>query len=139
MISKSAAIIRANGMGGIPVVGDPYWVAGELAQLAAAGAKGIAISAANYLDELPYLCSEVLPRLCADGLRHVGRDSAITGVVMPWKAIGAAVAVTGVPPCVGIRRVGVQLVDWAWFSSIGYAAIFWTIFDTRTVLFIAVF
>ena len=56
-------------MGGIPVVGDPDLVAGELAQLAAAGAKGIAISVVNYLDELPYLCSEVLPRLARMGLR----------------------------------------------------------------------
>ena len=60
---------QANGMGGIPVVGDPDLVAGELAQLAAAGAKGIAISVVNYLDELPYLCSEVLPRLARMGLR----------------------------------------------------------------------
>ncbi len=57
---------------------------------------------------------------------------------MPWKAIGAAVAVI-VAFLVVLGFVSGIVVDWAWFSSIGYAGIFWTIFDTRTVLFIAVF
>jgi hypothetical protein len=30
---------------------------------AAAGLTGIAVSVASYLDELPYFCAEVLPRL----------------------------------------------------------------------------
>jgi uncharacterized membrane protein (UPF0182 family) len=38
-----------------------------------------------------------------------------------------------------LGRVGDALVDWLWFSSIGYAGVFWTIFITRTVLFLAVF
>jgi alkanesulfonate monooxygenase SsuD/methylene tetrahydromethanopterin reductase-like flavin-dependent oxidoreductase (luciferase family) len=54
---------QANGMGGVPVVGDPDTVARELAAIAAAGARGIALSFVNYLDELPYFCAEVLPRL----------------------------------------------------------------------------
>ncbi len=61
---------QANGMGGLPLVGDPDSVAQEMARLAAAGLRGIAISFVNYLDELPYFCAEVLPRLARSGLRE---------------------------------------------------------------------
>jgi alkanesulfonate monooxygenase SsuD/methylene tetrahydromethanopterin reductase-like flavin-dependent oxidoreductase (luciferase family) len=61
---------QANGMGGMPIVGDPEQVANELMRLSAAGARGIALSFVNYLDELPYFCAEVLPRLTVMGLRH---------------------------------------------------------------------
>jgi alkanesulfonate monooxygenase SsuD/methylene tetrahydromethanopterin reductase-like flavin-dependent oxidoreductase (luciferase family) len=61
---------QANGMGGLPLVGDPDHVAQALAQLSAAGLSGIAISFVNYLDELPYFCAEVLPRLAQMGLRE---------------------------------------------------------------------
>ncbi|MGH7045500.1 MAG: LLM class flavin-dependent oxidoreductase [Stellaceae bacterium] len=61
---------QANGMGGLPLVGDPDRVASDLAQLAAAGLTGIAVSFVNYLDELPYFCAEVLPRLARAGLRQ---------------------------------------------------------------------
>jgi FMNH2-dependent dimethyl sulfone monooxygenase len=60
---------QANGMGGVPIVGDPDVVAEELAQLATAGAKGVALSFVNYLAELPFFCAEVLPRLARMGLR----------------------------------------------------------------------
>jgi alkanesulfonate monooxygenase SsuD/methylene tetrahydromethanopterin reductase-like flavin-dependent oxidoreductase (luciferase family) len=60
---------QANGMGGLPLVGDPDRVARELAQLVAAGFTGIAVSFVNYLDELPYFSAEVLPRLARLGLR----------------------------------------------------------------------
>jgi alkanesulfonate monooxygenase SsuD/methylene tetrahydromethanopterin reductase-like flavin-dependent oxidoreductase (luciferase family) len=50
-------------------VGDPDMVAHELAQLAAAGLTGVAVSFVNYLGELPYFCAEVLPRLARSGLR----------------------------------------------------------------------
>jgi len=56
-------------MGGVPVVGDPDTVARELAQLAEAGATGIALSFVNYLDELPPFRDEVMPRLVRMGLR----------------------------------------------------------------------
>lgn len=59
----------ANGMGGYPLVGTPDQIAGELADLSAAGLRGIAISFVNYLDELPYFLQEVLPRLQQMGLR----------------------------------------------------------------------
>src|SRR3954470_4695413 len=61
---------QANGMGGLPLVGDPDTVTNQLAQLAAAGLTGIAVSFVNYLDELPYFCAEVLPRLARLGLRE---------------------------------------------------------------------
>jgi alkanesulfonate monooxygenase SsuD/methylene tetrahydromethanopterin reductase-like flavin-dependent oxidoreductase (luciferase family) len=61
---------QANGMGGLPIVGDPDMVARDLAQLASAGLTGIAVSFVNYLDELPYFCAEVLPRLARAGLRE---------------------------------------------------------------------
>ena len=60
---------QANGMGGLPLVGDPDNVAQVLTQLAAAGLTGVAVSFVNYLDELPYFCAEVLPRLSRAGLR----------------------------------------------------------------------
>jgi alkanesulfonate monooxygenase SsuD/methylene tetrahydromethanopterin reductase-like flavin-dependent oxidoreductase (luciferase family) len=61
---------QANGMGGLPLVGDPDRVAQQLARLADAGLRGIGISFVNYLDELPYFCAEVLPRLARLGLRE---------------------------------------------------------------------
>lgn len=59
----------ANGMGGYPIIGDPDYVAGELAALSASGFTGISVSLINYADELPYFCDEVLPRLERMGLR----------------------------------------------------------------------
>ena len=59
----------ANGMGGYALVGDPDQVARELADLAGAGLRGIAISFVNYVAELPYFAAEVIPRLRQMGLR----------------------------------------------------------------------
>ncbi len=61
---------QANGMGGLPLIGDPDAVAQQMAQLAAAGLTGVGISFVNYLDELPYFCAEILPRLARVGLRQ---------------------------------------------------------------------
>ena len=60
---------QANGMGGLPLVGDPDAVAQDMARLAALGLRGIAVSFVNYLDELPFFCAEVLPRLARSGPR----------------------------------------------------------------------
>ena len=62
----------ANGMGGLPIIGDPDQVAQMLAELSAAGFTGIGLSLVNYLEELPYFCAEVLPRLARLGLREKG-------------------------------------------------------------------
>jgi alkanesulfonate monooxygenase SsuD/methylene tetrahydromethanopterin reductase-like flavin-dependent oxidoreductase (luciferase family) len=59
----------ANGMGGVPIIGDPDHVANEFARLSESGLRGIAVSMVNYADELPYFAQEVLPRLEARGLR----------------------------------------------------------------------
>jgi alkanesulfonate monooxygenase SsuD/methylene tetrahydromethanopterin reductase-like flavin-dependent oxidoreductase (luciferase family) len=59
----------ANGLGGLPLIGDPDSVAQDLARLSAVGLTGIAVSFVNYADELPYFCDEVLPRLARLGLR----------------------------------------------------------------------
>ena len=60
----------AQGMGGLPMVGDPDDVAQALADLSKAGLTGIGISLVNYADELPFFCDEVLPRLERMGLRE---------------------------------------------------------------------
>ncbi|MBV8408816.1 MAG: UPF0182 family protein [Alphaproteobacteria bacterium] len=38
-----------------------------------------------------------------------------------------------------LARTGDALVDWLWFSSLGYAQVFWTIFYTRSGVFLASF
>jgi alkanesulfonate monooxygenase SsuD/methylene tetrahydromethanopterin reductase-like flavin-dependent oxidoreductase (luciferase family) len=60
----------AQGMGGLPIVGDPDHVAAALADLSKAGLTGIGISLVNYIDELPYFCDEVLGRLQRMGVRE---------------------------------------------------------------------
>jgi FMNH2-dependent dimethyl sulfone monooxygenase len=60
----------ANGMGGLPIVGDADYVATQLSILSQAGLTGIGVSFVNYIDELPYFCDEVLPRLERQGLRE---------------------------------------------------------------------
>ena len=56
---------------------------------------------------------------------HLRRNAITVAVVV------AALIVVG-------RMAGV-LVDWLWFSSIGYADVFWTILSVRALLFVAVF
>ena len=60
----------AQGMGGLPIVGDPDHVATQIADLSRAGLTGIAISLVNYLEELPYFIDEVIGRLERMGLRE---------------------------------------------------------------------
>jgi FMNH2-dependent dimethyl sulfone monooxygenase len=67
----------ANGFSGYTIVGDPDQVASELVKLSDAGLDGMAASFVNYLRELPYFCSEVLPRLERLGLRTSEKTLAI--------------------------------------------------------------
>jgi dimethylsulfone monooxygenase len=59
----------ANAVGGYPFVGTPDKIAEELTIISKAGVRGIGLSFVNYLDELPYFCDEVLPRLERAGVR----------------------------------------------------------------------
>jgi alkanesulfonate monooxygenase SsuD/methylene tetrahydromethanopterin reductase-like flavin-dependent oxidoreductase (luciferase family) len=65
----------SNAIGGYPFVGTPDHVADELAIISKAGVRGIALSFVNYLDEVPYFCDEVLPRLVRHGVRVAHRRS----------------------------------------------------------------
>ena len=38
-----------------------------------------------------------------------------------------------------LARISSIVVDWAWFSSIGYVGVFWTVFATKAALFVVVF
>ena len=67
--AKKRQYFAANAIGGYPFVGTPDRVADELASISKAGMRGIALSFVNYLDELPYFCDEVLPRLVRLGVR----------------------------------------------------------------------
>ncbi len=57
---------------------------------------------------------------------------------MPWKGISVAIAVI-VVSLIALGRASSILVDWAWFSSVGYVGVFWTVFTTKAVLFMVVF
>lgn len=57
---------------------------------------------------------------------------------MPWRGIGVAIAVI-VTSLVVLGSATGFVVDWAWFSTIGYVDVFWTVLATKAVLFIAVF
>ena len=57
---------------------------------------------------------------------------------MPWR--GIAVAATTVVACLTLLgRVVDFVVDWTWFSAVGYRDVFWTLFSTRAALFLTSF
>ena len=60
----------ASGFSTYPIVGDPDLVAGKLKELNQAGLDGMAFGLVNYIDELPFIAAEVLPRLERLGLRQ---------------------------------------------------------------------
>src|SRR5471030_2963844 len=57
---------------------------------------------------------------------------------MRWRRVAITVAVVIAGLIVVGRLTGV-VVDWLWFSSIGYVDVFWTILSTQALLFVAVF
>src|ERR1700724_876191 len=57
---------------------------------------------------------------------------------MPWRRVAIVVAVV-LAGLIALGRFSDILVDWLWFSSIGYVEVFWTIFTTQAVLFFTVF
>ena len=61
---------------------------------------------------------------------------------MPLKTIVVAVIIAAIVLVSGLILLGLAgdfLVDWAWFSAVGYLSVFWTILSTKTVIFFAVF
>ena len=60
----------AQGFGGYPIVGDPDHVAREYARMHTAGVDACTVTFFNYLEEFPYFCDEVLPRLERLGVRR---------------------------------------------------------------------
>ena len=60
---------RIAQMTGRNLIGDPDAIAGQLVDLSRAGLRGMALNFVNYLEELPFFCAEVLPRLERAGLR----------------------------------------------------------------------
>ena len=59
----------AGGAGSYPLVGTPDVIVDDMIRISEKGYEGIALSFVNYLDELPYFCAEVLPRLKERGFR----------------------------------------------------------------------
>jgi alkanesulfonate monooxygenase SsuD/methylene tetrahydromethanopterin reductase-like flavin-dependent oxidoreductase (luciferase family) len=74
---KKRRYFASHAIGGYPFVGTPDRVADELEAISRAGVRGIALSFINYLDELPYFCGEVLPRLTRLGVRMANRPPAM--------------------------------------------------------------
>jgi alkanesulfonate monooxygenase SsuD/methylene tetrahydromethanopterin reductase-like flavin-dependent oxidoreductase (luciferase family) len=66
---KKREYFQTKALGGYPFIGTPDRVAEEFAILSRAGIRGIAFSLVNYLDELPFIRDEVLPRLARAGVR----------------------------------------------------------------------
>jgi uncharacterized membrane protein (UPF0182 family) len=57
---------------------------------------------------------------------------------MPTRRTGVIIAVI-VACLIVLGRASHFLVDWAWFSTVGFVGVFWTIFTTKAVLFVAVY
>ena len=64
------------------------------------------------------------------------RSGVKSGVRLRRYAITAMAVIAGL---LVVGRITGILVDWLWFSSIGYGGVFWTIFSARALLFVAVF
>ncbi|SAL60426.1 hypothetical protein AWB65_05446 [Caballeronia humi] len=64
------------------------------------------------------------------------RSQVRCGVRLRRNAITFAVVVAGL---VLLGRITGVLVDWLWFSSIGYLPVFWTVLSAQALLFVAVF
>ena len=69
MFAAKRRYFASHAVGGYPFVGTPDRVAEELSIISQAGVRGIGLSFVDYLDEVPYFCDEVLPRLQRQGVR----------------------------------------------------------------------
>jgi uncharacterized membrane protein (UPF0182 family) len=67
--------------------------------------------------------------------RHHAGARGVRGMLIRRLAILLAIFVLAL---IALTRVGDAVVDWLWFSSIGYVGAFWTILTARVVLFFVV-
>src|SRR5271166_5926144 len=61
---------------------------------------------------------------------------------MRWRGLAIAAAIAAIIMAAGLILLGLcgdLLVDWAWFSSVGYLAVFRTVLATKAALFAAAF
>jgi alkanesulfonate monooxygenase SsuD/methylene tetrahydromethanopterin reductase-like flavin-dependent oxidoreductase (luciferase family) len=58
-----------SGTGTLPIVGDPDAVARMFKRISDAGVDGMAIGLINFIDDIPLIRDEVLPRMARLGLR----------------------------------------------------------------------
>jgi uncharacterized protein len=61
---------------------------------------------------------------------------------MPLRGIVVAAIIAAIVLVAGLILLGLAgdfLVDWAWFSAVGYLSVFWTILGAKAVIFFAVF
>ena len=65
----------AGGNSAYPLIGNPDTVAQKIKYLSDLGFSGIAMGLVNFLEELPYFASEVLPRLSKLGIRQSIKSS----------------------------------------------------------------
>jgi len=66
---------RVLARGNFCAIGEPDWVAQQLARLRNVGFDGLVLNFVNYLDEFPYFAQEVLPRLERIGVRLKARTA----------------------------------------------------------------
>jgi uncharacterized protein len=64
------------------------------------------------------------------------RSQVRSGARLRRTAITVAVVVVGL---IVVGRITGVLVDWLWFSSIGYVDVFWTVLSAQALLFVVVF
>lgn len=74
MAQMRARVVSGNGT--LPIVGSPDSVAGTIKMLSDAGLDGAAFGLINYIDDLPLIRDEVLPRLDRLGVRAPAREMA---------------------------------------------------------------
>jgi len=83
--SRSATAMR-RGWAACRSLG-PDHVANQLIDLSKAGLTGVAVSLVNYIDELPFFCDEVLPRLeragCGKNAEQGRHMNARVGLIIP--------------------------------------------------------
>jgi uncharacterized protein len=61
---------------------------------------------------------------------------------MPWQGVVVALIIAGIVLAVGLILLGLTgdfLVDWLWFSAIGYAHVFWTTVGAQAGVFLGTF